>query len=203
MKNSNDGTELAPENRKRPLHVPGRPDVDGSLWREEVDLNHFLPYETSKVLEVLSKHRSSMWDGRLGHVHPATHRIDVVDGAKPVRAQPYRAGPRARAVESAEVQRKLMEGVIEPANSEWATQVVLLPKPDGSMRFCVDYRRVNALTIRDTYPLPSIDECIDSLGDAQLFSTLDCNMVIGRYRSNRYIGIRRHSRHMKEPSDIQ
>jgi hypothetical protein len=115
-----------------------------------------------------------MWDGRLGHVHAATHHI-VVDGAEPVHAQPYCAGSRARPAESAKVQRMLTEGVIEPANSEWAIPVVLVLKPDGSMRFCVDYRRLNALTIRDTYLLPRMDECIDSLGDAQLFSTLDSN----------------------------
>ena len=52
---------------------------------------------------------------------------------------------------------------------------MLIPKPDGSLRFCIDYRRVNANNARDTYPLPRLDECIDSLGDASVFKTLNCN----------------------------
>jgi hypothetical protein len=65
--------------------------------------------------------------------------------------------------------------VIEPTTSEWASLVVLVPKPDGSMRFCIDYRRLNAVTVRDSYPLHRMEECIDSLWDATIFSTLDCN----------------------------
>jgi hypothetical protein len=69
----------------------------------------------------------------------------------------------------------LAEQVIEPATCEWASPIVLVPKPDGSLRFFVDYRRLNAITVPDTYPLPRMDECIDSLGDAVVFNTLDCN----------------------------
>ena len=69
----------------------------------------------------------------------------------------------------------LRAGVIEPAQSERASPVVLVPKPDGSLRFRIDYRRVKAINERDTYPLPSIGECVDSLGDASVFTTLDCN----------------------------
>jgi hypothetical protein len=116
-----------------------------------------------------------MWDGRLGQVHTTHHRIELKPGSKPIYSRPYRAGPRAREAEAAEVQRMLKAGVIEQAHSEWDSPVVLVPKPDGSMRFCADYRRLNALMVKDSYPLPRMDECIDSLGDATIFSTLDCN----------------------------
>ena len=72
----------------------------------------------------------------------------------------------------------LKAGVIEPAESEWASPVVLVPKSDGSLRFCVDYRRLNALTVRDSFPLPRMDKYVDSLGDANVFTTLDCDKRI-------------------------
>jgi Reverse transcriptase (RNA-dependent DNA polymerase) len=69
----------------------------------------------------------------------------------------------------------LKAAVIEPAHAEWASPVVLVLKPDGSMRFCIDYRRFIALKVKDSYPLQRMDECIDSLGDATIFYTLYCN----------------------------
>ena len=69
----------------------------------------------------------------------------------------------------------LLQGVIEPTTSQWASPTVLVPKTNGSLRFCVDYRKINTLTVKDTYPLPRIEECLESLGDAFLFSTLDCS----------------------------
>ena len=64
-------------------------------------------------------------------------------------------------------------GVIEPTVSPWASNVVLVRKPSGELRFCVDYRQLNNLTVKDSYPLPRIDSCLDSLGGAKYFSTLD------------------------------
>jgi hypothetical protein len=66
-------------------------------------------------------------------------------------------------------------GVIEPSTSEWAAPIVLIPKPDGSLRFCIDYRKLNEVTLRDSYPLPRMDDCLDSLGSATIFTTLDGN----------------------------
>jgi len=65
--------------------------------------------------------------------------------------------------------------VIEPSQSEWASPVVLIQKPDGSPQFCIDYRQLNERTVRDSYPLARMDDCLDSLGDALFFSTLDFN----------------------------
>jgi Reverse transcriptase (RNA-dependent DNA polymerase) len=117
----------------------------------------------------------TMWDGRLGQVHTTAHRIQLTPGAKPAYSQPNRAGDKAREAESVEIHRILRAGVLEPVTSNWASPVVLVPKPDGSMRFCIDYRRLNTVTMRDSYPLPRMDECIDSLVDARVFSTLYCN----------------------------
>jgi hypothetical protein len=116
-----------------------------------------------------------MWDGHLGTVKATSHRIEILTGAKKIHSQPYRAVHRARAAEKEEIDKMVAQGVIEPATCEWASPIVLVPKPDGSLRFCVDYRKLNAITVPDTYPLPRMDECIDSLGEADIFTTLDCN----------------------------
>ncbi len=64
-------------------------------------------------------------------------------------------------------------GVIEESHSDWASPIVLVPKTDGSVRFCVDYRKVNAVSKFDAYPMPRVDELLDRLGVARFYSTLD------------------------------
>ncbi len=64
-------------------------------------------------------------------------------------------------------------GVVQPSTSPWASPVVLVPKKDETLRFCVDYRRLNSVTRKDVYPLPRIDGILDVLGGSQYFSTLD------------------------------
>ena len=67
----------------------------------------------------------------------------------------------------------LLGGQIERSDSPWASPVVLVTKNDGSTRFCVNYRRLNALTTKDAYPLPRIDDSLRLLGNQQWFSTMD------------------------------
>ena len=74
-----------------------------------------------------------------------------------------------------EIRKMLEAGVIEPTTSEWAPPIVLVPKKDGSVRFCVDNRHLNVKTVADAYPLQRIDDFPDFLGDSQIFTTLSCN----------------------------
>ena len=143
-------------------------------WEETLDLGEVLPSKRGEVIEMLREFEQ-MWTGQLGKITATKHRIVTTPSAPPVYQPPYRAGKHARELEKREVQKMLSAGVIEPSNAEWASPVVLVPKPDGSKRFCVDYRKLNALTIRDAYPIPRMDECIDSLGEATIFTTLDAN----------------------------
>ena len=79
-------------------------------------------------------------------------------------------------IEKDGVDKMVKQGmVVHAPPTEWVAPVMFAPKRDSTLRFCVDYRRLNAVSVRDAYPAPRIDECIDSLGDAQIFSTLDAN----------------------------
>ena len=63
--------------------------------------------------------------------------------------------------------------IIRPSTSSWSSPCVLVPKPDGSVRFCTDYRKLNTVTKTDVYPIPRIDDCIDRVGDARYLSKID------------------------------
>ena len=74
----------------------------------------------------------------------------------------------------------LKSGLIVPSHSLWLSLIVLVKKKNGQIRLCVDYRKLNKVTIKDAYPLPRIDDILDTIGDAKYFTTLDT--VSGYYQ---------------------
>jgi len=141
---------------------------------DQVDLSG-APDRLLPDVQALIRRHAQMLDGTLGSVDATVQRVEIQPGTKPIRQQPYRAGHHARDMIRDEVNRILEAKVFRPSTSEWESPVVVVPKRDGSPRFCVDYRRLNAVTKKDSYPIPRMEDCIDSLGDASVFSTLDCN----------------------------
>lgn len=114
----------------------------------------------------------SMDEFDLGSTKIVQHRIDTGEN-RPFR-QPLRPQPRAQLPVIDELLEDMQQqGVIEPCQSDWASNVVLVKKKDGSIRFCIDYRKLNSLTTKDAYPLPRIDGCLDTLSGAAWYSTFD------------------------------
>lgn len=108
----------------------------------------------------------------LGCTDVVTHRIDTGDNRS--FRQPLRPQVRAHLPDLDKLLSEMQkQKVIEPCQSEWASNIVLVKKKDGSIRFCVDYRRLNDLTKKDAYPLPRIDTCLDTLSGSIWFSTFD------------------------------
>lgn len=132
---------------------------------------------TSEQLEVktlLEKYRQvfSQHDGDIGCTTLVQHQIPLLDEV-PVRQRYRRLPPSQFAVVKAHIQELVDKGVARPSCSPYASPIVVVQKKDGTIRLCVDYRQLNSKTRKDAYPLPRIEESLDALTGATLFSTLD------------------------------
>ncbi|MCA9766889.1 MAG: hypothetical protein KC455_10785, partial [Carnobacterium sp.] len=100
------------------------------------------------------------------------HYIDTGDAA-PVAAKGYRLGFEADKALSKKVEEYLRDGIIRPSRSPWRSPPVLVPKGKDGWRMCIDYRELNKVTKGDKYPMPNIQEVLDALAGAKIFSRLD------------------------------
>lgn len=101
------------------------------------------------------------------------HSIPLVPGATSFRLRPYRYNPTQKDEIEHQVKELLQNGMIQPSSSPFASPVILARKKTGDWRLRVDYRRLNALTVKNKYPLPVIDELLDELQGAMWFTSLD------------------------------
>ena len=100
------------------------------------------------------------------------HDIDT-GSARPIRLRPHQLALAKRQAAEVKVCEMAAGGVIEPSSDLWEAPAVLVRKEDGSWRFCVDYRCLNKVTRKDSYPLPRIDNALDYIGGSSWFSSLD------------------------------
>ena len=100
------------------------------------------------------------------------HSINTGDAA-PIKQPPRRQAQANLDYVDEATEDMCKQGIARPSDSPWASPIVLVKKKDGSLRFCVDYRKLNEVTKRDAYPLPRIDDCFDCLGNSSWFCTLD------------------------------
>jgi len=117
--------------------------------------------------DIFSKDKNDL--GRTGIIK---HTIDTGD-TKPISQRAYRVTLKEKEVIKTEVDKMLEKGIIRRSNSPWASPVVLIKKKNGEIRFCIDYRKLNSITRKDSHPLPRIDDMLDTFEGSQWFTTLD------------------------------
>jgi hypothetical protein len=103
------------------------------------------------------------------------HFIPLIPGAKPVHIRPYKYPPSLKDEIEKQVADMLHKGIIQPSTSAFSSPILLVRKKDGSWRFCIDYRYLNAMTLKSKLPIPMFDELMDELAKAKWFSSLDLN----------------------------
>ena len=144
------------------------------LYETTVSDNNLSEAVCQGLQQVLSQNSDSFAQDQLdiGFCDLLKHDIDTGD-AKPIKQSPRRPPFAARDAEDEILDEMLHTGVIEPSASSWASPVCMVKKKDGTFRFCVDYRRVNAVSKRDAFPIPDVQDALDSLRGARWFATID------------------------------
>ena len=156
---------IVPDLRNDVWHFSGVPEVCDIRSSDTLTIS-----QRSQLDELLRNH-FVLPDGALGTVAAVEH--EIVTDSPPIRLRYYPVSPAKQAIIDAELRQLLDQGVIEPSKSAWSSPILLVPKKDGSYRFCVDYRRLNQVTKKDAYPLPYISSILDRLRNARYLSSLD------------------------------
>jgi len=109
---------------------------------------------------------------KLGRTNVTKHNIDT-GNEKPIKQRPYRMSQKEKEVNKEELQKMLKKEVIRKSKSSWSSPVTFVPKKNGEVRYCIDYRKLNQVTKKDNHPLPRIDDILDQMQGSQWFSTID------------------------------
>ena len=144
---------------------------DSGNEAKQPNVNPILPTQQRSELEEILRQFYDVLSSHPGRTNVAECRIRV-GAAAPIRLPPYRLPHAYQDIVKSELE-EMEDGIIERSTSEWAFLIVLVKKKDGSLRMCVDYRRLNTVSEADAYPMPHVNDMIDALGKAKFITTLD------------------------------
>ena len=143
------------------------------LWDIVSTITHLSNSEKELLFVLLMEYADVFsFHSDLGRTNLTKHHIGTGD-SQPIHQLPRRVSPARRQEVRQLLTEMLKNDIIQPSNSPWSSPIVLVRKRDGSTRFCIDYRKVNSVTRKDAYPLPRVDDILDTLGGSKWFSTLD------------------------------
>ena len=152
-------------------------DTDVPLWNDTSDgeptVGEQLSTTQRKQLGKVLAEFADVLCNKPGRTTLMEHHIDT-ETANPVCLPPYGLPHAYHETVQHELKEMLEDGIIDKSCSEWAAPIVLVKK-DGSLRMCMDYRRLNSVSREDAYPMPRIDDLIDKLGNAKFITTVDLN----------------------------
>ena len=150
--------------------------MKGQKFDSKVDLKDLhVSEEFRDKIEPLIVRNSDLFaskDTELGHTDTVKMKIDT-GNANPIKLRPYRTPLNNRRVIDETIDEMLESNIIRRSRSPWSFPVVIVDKKDGSKRFCVDFRKLNQVTKKNSYPLPVIDDILALLGKAKYFTSLD------------------------------
>ena len=141
--------------------------TDGEEEEEEEVAAKSIPEWLEEYKDVFEEPVGVDREGRVKHV------IRLKDGVAPCNRKPFKMSEEQKKALREELEKFLDKGWIQPSYSDWATLALVVPKKDGTMRVCIDYRDLNAVSSLDAYPLPCIDELLNKLAKARWFSKMD------------------------------
>ena len=162
----------------RKLHVPWETSTDPNGGESESPPlppvpAHLSPSQQQALQQLLAQYKDifARSSQDLGKSKLLEHHIQVT--SPPIRQPIRRQPPGRRQEEEQQVQEMFAQGIISPSQSPWSSPAVLVKKKDGTFRFCVDYRKLNTVTVKDAHPLPRIDDTLEMMHGCRYFSTLD------------------------------
>ena len=161
---------LAPCGSLRDL---GLPDPSIHVALPPLDEN-LAPSDHAEALALLEEYADLFSEGPhdFGLLKGTSHHLELED-SRPFRSQPYQKSKVEEAQVAIELRQLLDAGLLQPSKSPWASPLLLLRKKDGGHRVVMDYRRLNSITKKDSYPLPRIDDSLRVLGGSKYFSAMD------------------------------